>query len=288
MMRYHGAREWSMASVKFAGLCFCFAILLLSCASAPVKSAPQSAPQPAQTAHTVTSERTRTAETKNEDAAPQNIDSVLRVGIEYLSGRIPANSKVAVVSAISPAENLSNYIIDTAAMHLVNKDKFTVIERAEIAALQKEQMYQASGEVRDETAVSIGRQLGVEVIITSAIMETGEKYSLRLKALDVESARILGTRIYHVKSDQTLAALLKPPVPKELPSQGAKTPAKAEAAQEGASKSVKPPVKTETPKEPAKQTVIQGDVNITTNNTTTINGDVYVNTPDWFNPDEWF
>jgi TolB-like protein len=191
-----------------------------------------------------------------------NIDRTISVGADYLSGKLPIHTKIAFVSMHSPSKNLSEYIIDTMLMHLVNKDIFLVVERSELNILQQEQIYQASGEVSDEEAASIGHQLGVQVIITGAIMETGSRYSLRLKAIDVETAQILGTRIYQVEPDQTLTALLTP-----LP-QTSKTP-----------------VKEEQTKEQPKQTVIQGDVNITTNNNTTINGDVYVNTPNWFKKD---
>jgi hypothetical protein len=87
-------------------------------------------------------------------------------------------------------------------------------------------------------------------------METGSRYSLRLKAVDVETAQILGTRIYPVERDQTLIALLTPPLP-----------------------IAKPKEEVPLPKNTSPQTVINGDVNITTNNDTTINGDVYVNMP---------
>jgi hypothetical protein len=150
-------------------------------------------------------------------------------------------------------------------MHLVNTDKFAVIERSELPALQKEQMYQLSGEVRDETAVSIGHQLGVQVIITGAIMETGNSYSLRLKAINAETAQIVGTRIFSVERDQTLMALLPSPAP---------TPKNN-------------PPQTETPQK-KPQTVINGDINITNNNNTTISGDVYVNKPKGFDIDSFF
>jgi TolB-like protein len=165
----------------------------------------------------------------------------------------------------SPTENLSEYVMDTMIMHLVNQDKFSVIERAELHALQKEQLYQVSDAVSDETAVSIGHQLGVQVIITGSLLETGNRYTLRIKAIDVETAEILGTRVYPVERDQMLVALLTPPP-----------------------QTTKVPVKEEQPKEQPKQTVIQGDVNITTNNNTTINDDVYVNKPEWFNKDSFF
>jgi hypothetical protein len=220
---------------------------LLSCTSPP---------HALRSAEPVPVQQVWTTQSVAESTASPTLDTAISAGVVYLSGRMPPKAKVAFVSVQSPTENLSNYIIDSAVMYLVNNDQFTVIERSELDALQKEQRYQASGEVSDETAVSIGHQLGAQVIITGAIMEMGDKYSLRLKALAVETAQILGTRIYQVKADQTLTALLKPP------------PQNAEVL-----------TKTETPPEPPKQPVIQGDVNITTNNNTTINGDVYVNVP---------
>jgi hypothetical protein len=146
----------------------------------------------------------------------------------------------------SPPVNLSYYVIDSVLMHLVNDGNFVVIERSELDAIQREQKYQLSGEVSDETAVSIGKQLGTQMIVTGSILPFGSDYSFRLKVTDVQTAQIIGTRIFIVKPDNVLLSLLKSPV--------------------------------EEPKI-ARQTVIIGDINITNNNTTTIQGDVYVNMP---------
>ena len=73
----------------------------------------------------------------------------------------------------------------------------------------------------------------------------------------VETAQIIGTQIYQVTSDRIIMTLL------ELP--------REETA------------KTESPQaNNSPQTVIQGDINIINNNTTTIQGDVYVNIPQGF------
>lgn len=232
-----------------AGLAYIFC----SCASSS-RQAQYAAPVPAQ--------RMQIAQSNDAVDIQRGLDTALRMGADYFTGKLPPNAKIAFAAMHSPTENLSNYVIDTTVMHLVNTDKFTVIERSELSVLQKEQMYQLSGEVSDETAVSIGHQLGVQVIITGAIVETGNDYSLRLKAIDVETARIVGTRIFPVERDRTLTALLRPPAP---------TPGNN-------------PPQTETPKK-APQTVINGDINITNNTTTTINGDVYVNKPNWINFD---
>jgi hypothetical protein len=176
----------------------------------------------------------------------EQLDSVIREASDYVISKLPIKSRIGVVNMNSSSVNLSNYVIDSIVMHLVNRDNFVVIERSELDTVQKEQKYQLSGEVSDETAVSIGKQLGTQMIVTGSILPFGSDYSLRLKITDVQTAQIIGTRIFTVKPDNVLLSLLKPTV--------------------------------EEPKI-AQQTVIMGDINITNNNTTTIQGDVYVNMP---------
>jgi TolB-like protein len=190
-----------------------------------------------------------------------NLDSIIQEGSDYIRGRISANSKIGVVNMQSLSVNLANYIIDSIVMHLVNTDEFIVVERSELDIIQNEQQYQLSGEVSDSTAVSIGHQLGVQFIITGSIMPLGDNYSLRLKITNVQTAQIMGTRIYTVRPDDILLTLLNSPAEKQ-----------AETA-------------VETIAEPSKETpqpVHIDNVIITNNNTTTINGDVYINMPNGF------
>jgi TolB-like protein len=188
-----------------------------------------------------------------------NIDSVLLEASKYIINRINTQSIIAVVSINAETRKLSEYSIDSVTMHLVNENSFTIIERMDINQINKELLYQYSGEVSDETAVSIGKKIGAKYIITGSIVSIGNKYSLRIKILDVESAENIGTKIYQFNQDQTLVALLKldeqskiDPVEKNIPAN----------------------------QEQPRQNIINGDINIINNNTTTINGDVFVNMPD--------
>jgi len=222
---------WRMDDVKNVVFFFSLTFLLFGCAS-------QSTPQ--QTA----AGNTPIANTGQVQTV--NLDSVIQEGSDYIISKLPIKSRIGVVNMNSSSVNLSNYVIDGIIMHLVNQDNFMVIERYELETVQREQEYQLSGEVSDETAVSIGKQLGTQMIVTGSILPFGNDYSLRLKITDVQTAQIIGTRIFTVKPDDVLLSLLKSPV-----------------------------------NEPkiAQQTVIMGDMNITNNNTTTIQGDVYVNMP---------
>jgi PBP1b-binding outer membrane lipoprotein LpoB len=223
-----------------------FIFLLFGCSSqpAPVQTSSPAAARPQAQPATAASTNLLTG----------RIDTVLREGSIYIGSRIQPNSKIGVVNMQSQSANLSNYIIDSIIMHLVNSDRFIVVERSELANIQREQQYQLSGEVSDETAISIGHQLGVQYIITGSVLPLGNNHSLSLKITDVQTAQIMGTRIYTITPDNVLLSLVTPPANRP-----------------------------ETPADPAApQQVIMGDVNITNNTTTTIHGDVFVNMPEGF------
>jgi curli biogenesis system outer membrane secretion channel CsgG len=217
-----------MEDVQHAGLVFSLIVLLCGCVS------------------------TSNNQHGNSVSYRLNLDSAILEGSKYLGTRIPVKSKIAVLSIQSPKANLGNYVTDCLSVHLVNQEQFVVIERSELENIQKEQKYQLSGEVSDETAVSVGRQLGTQIIITGSIMPLGYNYSLRLKVTNVETAQIIGTQMYTVRPDNVLLSLLNSP--------DQNTDEIADETQ--------------------KQIHID-NVNITNNNTTTINGDVYVNMPGW-------
>jgi TolB-like protein len=241
-----------MENVKHAGLVFSFIAILVGCGSTPIQ---QENTYLSQYDDISISNQGQTL--GNIDRVMYqsfNIDSAISEGSKYLASRITLNSKIAIVNVQSPANNVTNYIIDSLLMHLVNNDKFIVVERSELNALENELFYQLSGSVSDDTAVSLGKQLGTQFIISGSMLPLGDKYSLRLKVINVETAQIMGTKIFQINTDSTLTALLE--------TQKDEIPAENDAKQ---------------------STVIHGDINITNNNTTTIHGDVYVNIPNGLN-----
>ena len=225
-----------------AFLALCFIICFFSCSTTS---------QVEQSNRNTMSVKKNTSNTvQTEQNLYANIDIAVLEGSKYLISKVSENTKVAIVNIQSPTINLSNYVIDSISMHLLNLNKFILIERAELDILKKEQMYQLSGEVSDETAISIGKQIGAKYIITGSVLPLGNKYSFRIKIINAETAQNIGTQIFQFNQDGTILALLQPPATQEVARQ-----------------------------EKNQQTIIQGDVNITNNTNTTINGDVYVNMP---------
>ena len=242
---------WRMEGVTIVIFFFSLVFILSGCNSQPA---------PYQTGNS-NSQTTPFNQTINVNASlvnsdSEHLDSVIQEGIVYIISRIPINSKIGVVNMQSSSINLSNYIIDNTIMHLVNTERFIVVERSGLDIIQREQQYQLSGEVSDATAISIGQQLGIQFIITGSIMPLGNNYSLGLKIINVQTAQIMGQRMYTVRSDIVLLSLLNP--------------------------SVEKPVVVDEPRNDTPQQVIMGDVNITNNTTTTIHGDVHVNMPQGF------
>ena len=104
--------------------------------------------------------------------------------------KIPRGSAIAVLN-ISSAIN-ANYIIDEIEFRLVEKgSNFRIVERRRLDEIRNEQNFHLSGEISDESAVSIGQLLGANIVIIGSITNIGGRQRLIIKALDVETGEIV-------------------------------------------------------------------------------------------------
>jgi TolB-like protein len=140
-----------------------------------------------------------------QDTLPFN--DALKDALSYLTGRISSGSTVAVLNFQSDYPNLSEYIIDDITAGLVDTDRYTIVDRRNLELLAQEMAFQLSGEVSDETALAIGRRLGAQMVISGAVNYLGEFYRLRVQAIEVETARIQGSRTVTIQPDRLLATL---------------------------------------------------------------------------------
>jgi TolB-like protein len=134
------------------------------------------------------------------------------------------------LSSASPA--LAEYVTEEIVGHFVNSNSLTLVERrsADLQLLQQEMNFQFSGEVSDETVLSIGRKLGAQMVITGSINLTGDVFRLRIRAIDIESAVIQGQSDSNITKDRYLFNLyntdVKPVVSNQAqPPQGNSVPA---------------------------------------------------------------
>ena len=123
-------------------------------------------------------------------AAAENLslDGAIGATASDLREAIPARSKVAVVGIVSPTERLSDYIADELSGALMAGGSLVLVERKDLELVRDELKFQLSGDVDDESAQSVGKLLGAEVIVFGRF---DDSYRLRIKAVSVETAQIL-------------------------------------------------------------------------------------------------
>jgi TolB-like protein len=118
-----------------------------------------------------------------------DIDDILAKSSNTISKNIPENSIVAIINVSSEDIKTSEYIIEELTVLFVNSGKYDVVDRVSLDIIRNEQNFQMTGEVDDNSIISIGHILGAGVVITGSIDEEGNR--LRLKVLEVQTARIL-------------------------------------------------------------------------------------------------
>jgi len=114
--------------------------------------------------------------------------------VEEIIAELPRNTILAVLSISSTDPGIPvDFIIDELIHMLVSAKKFTVVERERLDLLRAEIDFQYSGDVDDNSAVSLGKQLGASTVITGSIGGSGALRRFRTRVLNVETAAILFT-----------------------------------------------------------------------------------------------
>ena len=123
-----------------------------------------------------------------------SLEEAIESGVRYLSGRFPRGTRAVILPLQSENPELSDFVLQKIRTSLVNGLWFTVVERGSPAmdVITKEMNYQLSGNVSDETSLSIGKQLGAEIIVSGSLNRSGQNWRLELQALRVESAQVAG------------------------------------------------------------------------------------------------
>jgi TolB-like protein len=111
--------------------------------------------------------------------------------VSQFRNQLPRGARAAILKIEARSDGLSEYVTDNLSAKLVSQNHLTVVERGRtLQALEAEQNYQMSGNVSDETATSIGKQLGAELVITGSITSRGDLFSINIRVVHVETTRI--------------------------------------------------------------------------------------------------
>ena len=133
----------------------------------------------------------------------QELRSALKKTAEYLEEHLPSGTIIAVISIKSEHPRFSEYVIEELTKNVVNGRKLLAVERRRLDVIRDEMEYQMSGEVSEESARSIGKQLGAQMAVTGSLTPMGNEYVLRVQAVDVETAAIEGIDSRNIRLNRT-------------------------------------------------------------------------------------
>ncbi|MDR1902270.1 MAG: CsgG/HfaB family protein [Treponema sp.] len=119
------------------------------------------------------------------------INNAIKQASRELLEKIPAGNRISIVGGRGANQNTLDFIVEELSTVIINTGAITVVDRQQINTIIAEQRFQLSGEVSDETAVSIGRLSGSRIVISCSITGAGSLRRLRVRTISVETAEII-------------------------------------------------------------------------------------------------
>ena len=124
-----------------------------------------------------------------------------------IAEELPAGTRVAIVAFETGSGNLSDFIMDELTGVLFN-NKIEIAERRSLEYVEKELDFQMSGRVNDDTAKSIAKFVGAEVIIVGQLRDLGGKYRFTVSAIHVEKGTPVSAPRFDVRNDREMKSMV--------------------------------------------------------------------------------
>ena len=140
-----------------------------------------------------------------------SVDTAIDDFAQNITSNISENRRIAVIALETNSNEMMIYFIDNMVSSLLEKDRnIEVYERLRIEHPLREQNFNTTGYVSEETAQRIGQIVGVNTVIYGSIIIRNNRndYQITITAADVETARILSQKVYDLRTDSRLRSLL--------------------------------------------------------------------------------
>jgi hypothetical protein len=118
------------------------------------------------------------------------VEGSLRKAAKTIMDNLTIGSTIAIVYITAKNNEISEYIANELEFIMVNNG-YDLVERNQVDIIRREQEFQMSGEVDDDTAVSIGKIYGANIIITGNVTGIGNLRRLRLRAVDTQTGKVI-------------------------------------------------------------------------------------------------
>jgi len=119
-----------------------------------------------------------------------SIESVLENASKKIVASLTKGKNIAISNVSAEEKDYSDFIVNELEVILIDAG-FIILDRSQLDIIRQEQNLQLSGAVADNEIISIGKFSGASYIITGSIDGTGPTRRLRLRLLDIETARVI-------------------------------------------------------------------------------------------------
>ncbi|MCL1837107.1 MAG: CsgG/HfaB family protein [Treponema sp.] len=141
-------------------------------------------------------------------AYAQTLDEAVIEAANGISGRLPPQSSIVVISFESESEGLTNYVIDELNGVIANIGKIKPVERRQLNVIREELNLNLQGEISEASAQNIGRILGARYLVLGSIVTIGNQYRIRFRIITTETASIEWAYTKNIIPDVVLDSFL--------------------------------------------------------------------------------
>jgi len=127
-----------------------------------------------------------TANTTANTRSANSLEHALLDAVNQAFGEVRQDSRIAVIHIQAPNVDISNFILGEIQHILLNR-RYNVVDRMDIDRIRSERDFQYSSEVDDNTAVSLGKFVGADLVVTGGIDGVGSFRRLRLKVIETQT-----------------------------------------------------------------------------------------------------
>jgi hypothetical protein len=117
-------------------------------------------------------------------------ERAVKSSVASLTSKLPAGSVIMVMKQNATEARMLDDLLEKITTAIVQDGKLKVVDRSNQALIQAEQKFQLSGDVDDNSAVSIGKQLGAKYAVLCSITGVSSSRRLTLKVLNIQTSQI--------------------------------------------------------------------------------------------------
>jgi len=122
--------------------------------------------------------------------------------------------KVAILDFDCSSKALSQYIVSDLTKYFLRNMKLVLVDRQNLDRARKELKFNMSSEVDDNTAQSIGKFVGAQVVIFGSVKPFGKMYRMEARAITVEKGIILAQENVNIREKDIKPFITKTSPPK--------------------------------------------------------------------------